>query len=287
MAWTGTGTPIAGISHDLTTLAAAKEYLRAGDDDDALIANIIDRASAEIETICSRYFNTANYAGWFDGNGVQAIYLDNWPVTAVTRVSTGKLSVLGVWCNSTSITHASARVTANSLIMVHTDSTGTTTTTLAFSTYTTIAALAAQIDATGSGWGSQNMSYGTYLTTDLIELPAMYCLNQYAYLLHPYQALNDYLCEEDSGRLFYQGGFARGSQNIYVEYTGGYPTVPFDVEQACLMLVAYTYFGTTRDPALQSEKLGDYAWAAKASGGDSSFKSELTKQLSKYMRIAV
>ena len=286
MAWTGLGTPVAGVSHDLTTLAAAKEYLRAGDDDDTLIGNLIDRASAEIENICNRYFNTNTYANWFDGNGSTDMYLDHWPVTAVARVSTGKLNTLGVWCSSTSMTWASARVTSTGLSLVDVDSTGSTTTTLAFGTYTTISTLAAAVDAVGSGWASLGLNYGDYLTADLTETPALYCLNSHAYLIHPYQALNDYIWDEDSGRLHYSGGFGRGAQNIYVEYTGGYTTIPYDVEQACLMLIAYYYFGTRRDPALQSEKLGDYAWAAK-SGGDSSIRAELVKRLEKYIRIAI
>ncbi len=287
MVWDGTGTEATGTSHDLTTLAKAKEYLRAGDDDDALIANIIDRASVEIETICNRYFNTANYANWFDGPGDRHLYLDHWPVTAVARVTSGKLNVLGIWCSSTTMTHASARVTSANLILVHTDSTGTTTTTLSFSTYTTIALLLAQINATGSGWAGLDLSYGTYLTAGLTQTPALYCLNSYAYLPHPYQALNDYLWDEDSGRLRYAGGFIRGVQNIYVEYTGGYSTVPYDVEQASLMLIASIYFGTRRDPGLQSEKLGDYAWSAKSGGDSNGSRKELTSKLEKYMRIAV
>ena len=214
------------------------------------------------------------------------MYLDHWPVTAVSRVSSGKFNALGVWCNSTTMTYASARVTSTALVLVHTDSTGSTTTTLAFATYTTIAALIAQVNATGSGWAGLDLGYGTYLTTDLTQSPALYSLNAYAYLLHPEQALSDYLWDEDSGRLTYSGGFRQGTQNIYVEYTGGFTTIPYDVEQACLILIASKYFGTRRDPGLQSEKLGDYAWAAK-SGGDSSLISEVTKQLEKYMRIAI
>ncbi len=287
MPWTGTGTPITGTSHDLTTLVSAKEYLRiSGTDDDSLIGNVIDRASAEIENICNRYFNTASYAKWFDGNASTQMYLDHWPVTAVSRVSSGRLNVLGIWCNSTSITWASARVTAAGLTLVQVDSSGSSTNTLSFSTYTTIATLAAAIDALGSGWASLDLSYGTYLSSDLAQTPALYCLNLYAYLPHPYQALCDYKWEESSGRLNYYGRFVRGVQNIYIEYTGGYTTIPFDVEQACLMLTASTYFGTRRDPSLKSEKLGDYAWAANT-GEAGSVRSQLTKMLEKYIRIAI
>ncbi len=286
MAWTGTGTAIVGITHDLTTLAKAKEYMRAGDDDDALIGDLISRASAEIETICSRYFNTDNYATWYDGNGERAMYLDHWPVTAVTRVSSGKFNALGITCSSTTMTHATARVTSANLILVHTDSSGSTTTTLSFATYTTMATLLAQINATGSGWAGLDMSYGTYLTADLTQTPALFCLNVYADLPHPDQALSNYLWDEDSGRLYYRGGFVRGTQNIYIEYTGGYTTIPYDVEQACLMLIASYYFGTRRDPGLSSEKLGDYAYAVKT-GGNSGVISEVTKMIEKYKRIVI
>ncbi len=284
MVWDGTGTAIVGVSHDLTTLAKAKEYLRAGDDDDALIGNLISRSSAEIETMCDRYFNTDNYADWYDGNGSKTLYLEQWPVTAVSRATSGKFAALGITCSSTTMTYASARVTSANLILVHTDSSGSTTTTLSFSTYTTMATLLAQINATGSGWAGLDMSYGTYLTADLTQTPALFCLNVYADLPHPDQALNNYLWDEDSGRLHYSGGFSLGVQNIYIEYTGGYSTIPYDLEQACLMLIASYYFGTRRDPGLSSEKLGDYAWAAKGSDG---FKKDLSKRLEKYIRIAV
>ncbi len=286
MPWTGTGTPITGASHDLTTLAKAKEYLRAGDDDDALLANVIDRASAEIESICGRYFNTANYSRWYDGNSNRELYLDHWPVTAVTRVSVGRFNALGITCSSTSMTFTTARVASSSLILIQADSSGSSSNTLSFSTYTTITTLAAAVNALGSGWAALGSSYGDYLTADLTETPAMFCLNNYAYLPHPYESLTDYKWDEDSGRLYYSYGFVSGSQNIYVEYTGGYTTVPYDVEQACLMLVASEYFGTQRDPALQSEKLGDYAWSAK-SGGDGGFRDQLKQRLEKHMRIAV
>ncbi|KKM74316.1 hypothetical protein LCGC14_1401610, partial [marine sediment metagenome] len=169
MVWDGTGTEATGASHDLTTLAKAKEYLRAGDDDDALITNIIDRASAAIESICNRYFNTASYAGWYDGTGARTFYLEHSPVTVVARVGVGRFNALGVWHNSTSSTWATARVTSTGLTLTYKDSSGTTTSSLAFSTYTTITTLAAAIDALGSGWASQGLSYGTYLTADLAQ----------------------------------------------------------------------------------------------------------------------
>jgi hypothetical protein len=46
------------------------------------------------------------------------------------------------------------------------------------------------------------------------------------------------------------------------------------------------YNGTRRDPALKSEKLGDYAWTAADDSGESIYK-ELGTRLEKYKRITI
>jgi hypothetical protein len=69
-----------------------------------------------------------------------------------------------------------------------------------------------------------------------------------------------------------------------VEYTGGYSTIPADVEAACLQLVQWMYKQTRRDPGLSSERLGDYQWTAKA---DSGFMKELERRLAQYRRVAI
>lgn len=274
-------------TYALTTLAKAKVYLRAGDDDDALIADLINSASAAIETICNRQFVSRDYTEEYDGNGSQYFYPNHWPVSKVSRLSIGRLNVLGVQCGSSSMTYADIRSDGTNLTLTHVDSSGSTSTDLAYATYTTITALAVQINATGSGWAALDLSYGDYLTADILDLPASYSLNKYAYLQQPYQSVSGWRWDSDRGRLWLPSGFPASTQNIWLEYTGGYSTVPGDVEQACLMLIAYNYFGTRRDPGLQSEKLGDYAWAAKSGGGDSGFYTQLKKSLETYMRIAV
>lgn len=47
--------------------------------------------------------------------------------------------------------------------------------------------------------------------------------------------------------------FTRGRKNIKITYTAGYAAVPYDLEQACLELVAYKY--KSRDWAGQSSKI--------------------------------
>jgi len=249
-----------------------------------LIEQAVDWATGEIENICDRQLMSRDYEELYDGNGDKYIFLDHWPVTKVSRLSTTRLNVLGVWCSSSSMTYADLRSDGTNLTLTHVDSSGSTSTTLAYATYTTITALAAQINATGSGWAALDLSYGNYLTTDVLNSPAQYCLNEYAYLDHPYRSARGWRWEEDKGRLWLPSRFPVGTQNIYVEYTGGYTTVPADVEAACLTLVQWMYSQTRKDPHLTSERLGDYQWTAKT---DSGFMKELEKRLDQYRRMAV
>ncbi|MAH51233.1 hypothetical protein CMI37_35780 [Candidatus Pacearchaeota archaeon] len=254
-----------------------------------LIEQIIDAATAEIENICGRQFKSRDYTEEYDGQGGQYHYPDNWPVSKVSRLSVGRLNTLGVWCNSGTATYADVRSDGTNLTLTYDDSSGTTTANIAYSTYTTITALAAQINATAGGWAALGLGYGDYLTADILDLPASYSLNEYAYLQQPYQSVSGWRWDADKGRLWIPSGFSAGTQNIWIEYTGGYSTIPADVEAACLDLVRWMYNATSRDPALQSEKLGDYAWAAKSgsSGGSSGFMTELEARLAQYKRITV
>lgn len=47
----------------------------------------------------------------------------------------------------------------------------------------------------------------------------------------------------DETTIYLRGGycFTSGVQNVVVEYTAGYTVVPYDIEQACIELVTWTY----------------------------------------------
>lgn len=56
----------------------------------------------------------------------------------------------------------------------------------------------------------------------------------------------------------------RGKQNIKVVYTGGYGTVPKDLEYAVYRLMDSVYAGRGSDPSKQSESIGDYSYTMQA-----------------------
>lgn len=285
MPWSGTGIPATG-GYDLTTLVKAKRYLRiTASTDDTLLGELIDSASALIESICDRKFISRSYAELYDGNGDRYLYLKQWPVTAVGRLSIGYDQVLGIGCNASGATWASVRNDGTNLILIYDTSAGITTTNLALGTYTTVTLLAAAINAV-SGWETTSTGdFGNYLTADILETPALYCLDGYAYLDMGYKAVDEWQWEEDTGRLYLASGFAKGTQNIYVEYTAGYSTIPADLEMIAHEVIAWMYHSTRRDPGLSGERLGDYSWTAK-SGNDDYIKS-LENRLSRYKRVAI
>ena len=55
-------------------------------------------------------------------------------------------------------------------------------------------------------------------------------------------ATSDYVLEDEIGVQLINGrGFGKGRRNIKVVYEAGYTTVPYDIEEACIMTVAFFY----------------------------------------------
>lgn len=269
---------------DCDSEAVTLEYVN-----EYLIEQLIDAATAWMETLCDRQFMSRDYTEFYDGNGSRHLFVNHYPLTKVSRLSIGRESLLGVRCTASGATWASIMSDGTILTLTYDDSSGTTSTTLAYATYATISALAAQIDAT-SGWESLSMGdFDDYLTVDIIDQPAHYALSEYAYIEGPADAEAGYRWETGNGRLILSADFPTGNQNIFVEYTGGYATVPADLELACLEVVQSLYNRTRRDADLASERLGDYGWTAKTGLNSTSMGSAngILQRLAGYRRISV
>ena len=72
----------------LTTLTAVKAYLEVtGTDDDALLTDLVARASDAIVAYCGRAFAAADYDECHDGDGSDIVLLDQRPVISVSALS--------------------------------------------------------------------------------------------------------------------------------------------------------------------------------------------------------
>jgi hypothetical protein len=80
---------------DLTTVAAVKKWLGIKDatDDDTLLSSLVSGVSRWIENWLSRTIASATYAETLDGNGKDAIFLTNTPITAVSSVKVNGVSI--------------------------------------------------------------------------------------------------------------------------------------------------------------------------------------------------
>ena len=117
-------------------------------------------------------------------------------------------------------------------------------TTLAYSTYTTIATLIAQINATGSGWSATvgNTSFNSYTSTEIVNTYGQSCLDtQSAYLAIRNASQSEFKVQTNTGKVINNNYFTPGSQNVYVSYTAGFSTIPEDLKQAVLIMVKYLY----------------------------------------------
>ncbi len=251
----------------LVTLADALTYLGDPSDDDDLITDLLTSATNIIENYCQKHFKSASYVKWLDGSGEQKLYLPEWPITAVGMLSLGQIDAMSVKSGDTSATHATVSVTGSAVVLLLSDGDNAGTTTLTFATYTTLDTMAAQIAATAGSWSAESTSqYGSYRSSKLRELPAQFCHEGFAYLKMPRDPESRFIFQGAEGYLMLRGCvFARGSRNIYVEWTAGYDTVPQVVQQVCKEIVAWMYhYSQSEDTTLKSFTIDTVSWTAAA-----------------------
>ena len=237
-----------------------------------LIERLIDRASSLINRYCNRILKTTNYAREiYYGSGFTKLLLEQYPVTRVTRLSSGRANSFSIKNTSTDANFCTVEITATTIRLIVDGGANDhdTEATLALADYDNIDLLITAIEALAKGWSCTTMATDT-ATRDASELlirPSMfvdatkqaYCetvdddITDYR-LLKPTEARNEGIIEKS-------GAFASG-QEYFFDYTAGYTDpIPYALEQACIELVAYKYGQSKRagSEELQSETFGEGA----------------------------
>ncbi len=272
-------------SYALVTLAQVKTYLGIVDEDhDQILTALVDRASGYIERYCNRKFKTRSYGREvYQGHGMRRLILDQYPVTAVTRLSYGRKNVFSI-TNTTATNNAVVEITS-SAVKLTADG---TTTSVAFATYATVTLLMAAVNAV-TGWSAvlPDSTLGVRKSTDLLVRPAMYCMSPtVCYTEVPMGEVTDYYLIDPSedrnyGVVELPGGFVRGEE-YWVDYTAGFTTIPYALEEACVLLVAYRYNQKSKDASIKSESLGDYSYSLRDISA--ALPPELTEAIDLYRR---
>ena len=189
---------------------------------------------------CDRDFESTSYKEYQNGEDRQNLYLKQYPITAISRLSIGRNNAIKV-NNSATSTYATISVTSTGVIL---NKDGDTTI-LLFADYATITLMAAAI-AAETNWSAEvmNTSYASYASTELIEVMGQQCLNtSWAYLEIPEEPEDSFEVYSEEGYIYKAGGFPSGHRNIRTDYTAGYAAadMPSQLELACLMLVKFLY----------------------------------------------
>jgi hypothetical protein len=192
-----------------------------------------------VQIYCRRTFFVTSYKKKYDGDGSEYLYLDDYPVITLDRLSVGVTEAIRIK-NTNAGAHASVSVTSTGLLLKKDYDAATS---LLFATYATINSLIAAINAT-SGWSAEiSMStYGTYPSALLVEKKGLQCINNRVVGLNiPYDGEWEFEVEDNTGIIHSPFGFAEGYKNVYVEYSAGYSETPEDLKLAILILIKYFY----------------------------------------------
>jgi hypothetical protein len=278
---------------DLITLARAY-YNLPGVSADAIVGALITACSDAIEKYCRRDFYVRAYDELYSGRGVQRLLLRAYPIQSVQSVRYRPVTVLKITNTVAANVQARVTVTSTGLTLVRVNAgTTTTDTSVTFAGNITLTAVVSAVNALGNGWSAQYVgdatNYGSWPAADLYVPPsfgdgtssqgALQCVaGSFAELkLHTY---------EMAGYQFDPRGWLLraipytdpellhpedlvwpvGVDNLRVQYSAGYNTIPESVQEACAEWVAQLYNLSLRDPAQQASSVSGnaYSYVAQA-----------------------
>jgi len=194
------------------------------------------------ENYCRRYFEETAYSKErYDGTGHRYLYLKNYPLVYVDRVSIGTRNVIRVK-NTTATSTASVSVVSTGVRLV---ADGVANSTVLFATYTTLSAVATAINAL-AGWTAEmtSSSYSSFKSTELLKVMGLNVVDSnWVDLEIPEDAEDDFRVYEKEGIIYSPFKWPICSQCIIVDYTAGYTTatMPKDLKAAIMLFAKFLY----------------------------------------------
>jgi hypothetical protein len=228
----------------------------AVDDAYGNVARIQAECEQFVKTYCGRNFEQVAMMEILHHKTGASVFLKEYPVISVQKLAVGKTTALLV-ANSNTTTTAQVSVSTSGVSIAY--NYGAPTTVL-FSSYTTLSAIAAAIIAAGSGWSASVVAgFEQTLSSELIPQMSLECINNTSVeLAVPKQALSNYHLNELTGEVSTGGletrpyldddrGYPdfdlehRHHHFIYANYTAGYSPIPADLKLGILALIKSVY----------------------------------------------
>jgi hypothetical protein len=283
----------------LTSVNLVQQSLTFGDDDLGIIERLIDAVTLKIENRLNRQVMSRARAEFYDGTGTDRLYLRNYPITSIQRVSVGRDAAMTVQHTGSQTATVEVQATGTTtdattpaiiegqtgnVILTDVSAGSTTRASIALDDYATIGLLATQI-ATNSGWTATVVSgFTNHNSRMLAPTPGAFCEDFGVQLEIPFEGLVDEYQLIPPATLKRRSGWPRGWRNVYVEHTAGETTVPKDLEQVATKAVISAYQAKRETGQYKEFRLADFAYKL---ADTAEIDALLTEKLDNYIRPAI
>lgn len=262
-------------TYALTSLANLKAWLSiTGSDADTLLESSIDRATSIIESYCDRKLKARTHYEWAMPRGERTFTVDHPPVQTIDTVSYGRQTSMTI-SGDTAATDVLTTVgfDGDELRLRRVQSDGTASTnTLSVATYPTTSQLVTQVNLI-SGF-SATLTENAYARS-LYRFGGRGLQDAPCDLEFPRDNVSEYEVEHAIGLVHITtdrfpgirsddaaaNRFPAGFFPVFIQYEGGYETIPDDLEQACIEIASDLYRDRLNDRLVASEALGDYNYS--------------------------
>lgn len=251
----------------------------------AQFASLVAASSSLIRRYCHRDFTVQAYTEYYSGVPNQSVLrLRQFPVLRVASVgvATAAFQVL----NGGSVyQEATIETTATAMILTGFVGPTPTVTTLLYSAYPTLNALATAIGALGNGWTTATMSgscgsFGPYASNRFKRTQGASTARIGGTFLEIYEAwypgaswagdgdwgawtgTAGWRLDAETGELM--GRWPRGHLNIEVVYSAGFSEVPGVVQEAVVQMSTFLLASGKLNWAVQSQRIGEAAVTFRA-----------------------
>jgi len=262
-------------SNALTTVADVKTYMGiTSSTDDELLETLVNNVSDQIERYCDREFKQKTFTEYIDARGTRTIAVANPPLISVDLIAFGARDSVSVQSSDSTDLLATIGIEDDQArLFRYTSSGSSVTTSLTFADYPTTTLLAAQINSTA---GFSATSIFNAPSFSLHRLGGRDLTETTGYLTVPDDAESEYRVDYDRGLIHLRAdAFPRAAearrvnrfpdqfQSVFVQYSGGYATIPNGLIQAAFELVSDAYRGRDRDRNINQESVGDYSYTVR------------------------
>jgi hypothetical protein len=255
----------------LTSLQRCQDYIpNFPDAHTPILKRILDSTSAFVCRYCNRDFWPQDYTEYLNGTGFNNLLLSQYPVLAVSRVSTALLQIVQI--RNTDFTHSRAigQLTSTELLLnAWRGATQTSQLTFTLTNYNTLGDLATAINNAGDSWTA--LAMGQYAAWSPLELPTPQggfdaLWGGACYLKAYTRDLYDFQLNGNTGELVSWQGFFQRYLGYRIQYTAGYqdangtPAIPELIQQAVVEIAASVYLSRGVNIGLKSESESIYSY---------------------------